>query len=97
MKINPHSVLFDSLFISKRFGKKEKHWSDAMKVCASTTILLCLVFHQIPPVSKVYNLALKGNGKRHSDWFDLCSGQNTPMTNSESKYHLFELCAALGI
>ena len=36
-------------------------------------------------------LALKGNGKQHLDWFDLCSAQNTLMTNSESKYHLFGL------
>ena len=32
---------------------------------------------------------LKGNGRWHSDWFDLCSGQNTTMTNPESKYNLF--------
>ena len=25
------------------------------------------------------HLALKGNGRWHSDWFDLCSAQNTPM------------------
>ena len=40
-------------------------------------------------------LALKGNGRRHSDCFDLCSGQNTPMTDSESKYNPFALCAVL--
>ena len=27
--------------------------------------------------------------RRHLGWFDLCSAQNTPMTNSESKYQLF--------
>ena len=30
-----------------------------------------------------------------TDWFDLCSTQNTTMTNSDSKYYLFVLFTAL--
>ena len=37
------------------------------------------------------HLALKGNGRQQSDWFDLCSAQNTHMTNPESDNHLFAL------
>ena len=34
-------------------------------------------------------LALRGNGRQHLDWFDLCLTGKTP--NSQSKYHLFAL------
>ena len=33
--------------------------------------------------------AIKGNGSSHSNWFNLCSIQNAPMTNWESKYSPF--------
>ena len=39
-----------------------------------------------------WHLALRGNGRRHLDWFDLCSAQNTHATNSESE---FAPCAIL--
>ena len=41
------------------------------------------------------HLALKGNERRHFDWFDLFSAQNIAMTNSESKHHLFAPSAAV--
>ena len=45
-----------------------------------------LLVDEIDECEMVGHMALKENGRGHLDWFDLCSSQNTPITNSKSKY-----------
>ena len=49
------------------------------------------IMHVIPQQRRIpmCNMCQALAWRRHLGWFDLCAAQNTLMTNSDSKYHVF--------
>ena len=80
-------------------GLRSAHRGTSSSSSSSSSVKYQFIFSYALPLFSMYQvlavLALKGNGKPHRDWLYLCSAQNKPMTNSESKYHLFVPCDAL--
>ena len=65
-------------------------WNGGTQGPAAKDHIPVLQWRRVPQINMcqaLAHLALKGTGRQHSDCFYLTSAQNTPMTNSEPKYH----------
>ena len=58
-------------------GRGSSSWGSHPFPCAKKSCLIIL----LNMFQALAHLALKGNERWYSDWFDLCSAQNTPINN----------------